>query len=258
LDREPTFFDFAAEIGLTKHFGGLAATEELASLCHIGADSVVLDVGCGAGTTASFLARKFGCRVVGVDIHPRMVERASERARGQGLADRVEFRVADVQDLPFEDNVFDAVLSESVTAFPADKARAVAEYARVLKPGGYVGLGEATWLKTPPPPEVLEWVRLDAGSTPLPLTSAEWVRLLENAGLKDVLAQGREVDAASEAKGLTARYGKGGILRISLRLLRLYLRSAAYRRFVKAVRQAGVLPKNIDEYLGYGVYVGRK
>ena len=51
-ESEQHFFDFAAEIGLTKHMGGLKATEELIELCRIGEGSYVLDVGCGAGQTA--------------------------------------------------------------------------------------------------------------------------------------------------------------------------------------------------------------
>ena len=46
MNNPPTFFDFAAEVGLTKHIGGIQATEALIELCHIGKDSYVLDVGC--------------------------------------------------------------------------------------------------------------------------------------------------------------------------------------------------------------------
>lgn len=73
---------------------------------------------------------RIACRVVGVDISPRMVERSWERAHRERVTDRVEFRVADAQDLPFEDNWFDAVITESVTAFPEDKQEAVNEYVR--------------------------------------------------------------------------------------------------------------------------------
>ena len=87
-----------------------------------------------------------------MDIRPAMVERSRERARREGLEGRVSFVVADAQALPFEDGPFDAVITESVTAFPADKQKAVREYARVARPGGYVGLNESTWLRPSPPP----------------------------------------------------------------------------------------------------------
>ena len=137
MKNQPSFFDFAAEVGLTKHIGGLEATEALIELCHIGKGSYVLDVGCGVGATPCYLAKRYDCRVVGVDISARMVERSRERAEREKVADVVEFRVADAQDLPFDDDLFDAVITESVTAFPEDKQKAVDEYARVTKPGGF-------------------------------------------------------------------------------------------------------------------------
>jgi SAM-dependent methyltransferase len=99
MNVPPGFFDFAAEVGLTKHIGGLEATEALIELCHIHRDSYVLDVGCGVGATPCYLAKKLGCRVVDVDISPKMVRRSRQRARRENVADRVESRVADAQEL---------------------------------------------------------------------------------------------------------------------------------------------------------------
>ncbi len=258
MEKKQTLFDFAAEVGLTKHLGGVGATEELIELCHIGEGEYVLDVGCGAGVTPCFIAKRYGCRVVGVDISEGMVERSKERAQREGVADRVEFRVADAQDLPFEDDLFDAVITESVTAFPEDKQRAVNEYARVTKPGGYVGLNESAWLKVPPPPEVVAWASQDVGANVKPLTSDGWVELLEGAGLREIVVRIYEINTQNEARGILRRYGCGGMLRVLCRMLSLYARSPAYRRFVKGAREGGVTPENLDEYFGYGVYVGRK
>jgi len=257
-ESEQHFFDFAAEAGLTKHFGGLEATEELVELCKIGEGSYVLDVGCGVGQTPCYLAKKHGCRVFGVDINERMIERSRERAEREGVADRTEFRVADAQGLPFEDDTFDAVIKESVTVFPEDKQKAVTEYARVTKPGGYVGLNDATWLKVPPPPEIVAWASQDLGACVKPLTSDDWTGLLEEAGPTEIVVKVREVKARREAKELARRYGYVGMLRSIYRALSLYKRSPAYRRFVKELRKEGIMPDNLEEYLGYGVFVGRK
>lgn len=258
MHQEEAFFDFAAEVGLTKHLGGVEATEQLARLCHIQAGSHVLDVGCGAGATPVYLAKKLGCRVVGVDLVARMIERCEEMARREGVADKTEFRVADAQNLPFGDDVFDAVITESVTAFPADKQRAVGEYVRVTKPGGYVGLNEATWLKTPPPPEVVAWASQEVGASVSPLTPEAWKRLLENAGLHDLVVITRTINVRNETRGLLQRYGCRGMIRSWWRLLGLYARNPAYRRFVARVRQGGLTPDNLDQYFGYGMYAGRK
>ena len=258
MEKEQTFFDFAAEVGLTKHLGGIGATEELVELCHIGPGKYVLDVGCGAGVTPCFIAKRYGCRVVGVDISEGMIERSKERAQREGVADKVEFRVADAQDLPFEDDIFDAVITESVTAFPEDKQGAVNEYVRVTKPGGYVGLNESTWLKVPPPPEVVAWASQDLGASVKPLTSDEWVGLVEGAGLREIVVGTYEINVKNEARGILQRYGCRGILRTLGRALSLYAKNPAYRKFVKKVRGDGITPENLDEYFGYGVYVGRK
>ena len=193
-----------------------------------------------------------------MDINKRMIERARETAEREGVADRTEFRVADAQGLPFEDDTFDAAITESVTVFPEDKQRAVTEYARVTKPGGYVGLNEATWLKVPPPPEIVAWASQDLGACVKPLTSDDWTGLLEDAGLTDITVNVREVRPRREAKELVRRYGYGGMLRNLYRALSLYLRNPAYRRFVKKVQKEGITPNNLEEYLGYGVFVGRK
>jgi ubiquinone/menaquinone biosynthesis C-methylase UbiE len=258
MENEQSFFDFAAEVGLTKHIGGVAATEQLMELCHVGAGQYILDVGCGAGVTPCFIAKRYGCRVVGVDISEGMIARSRERAKREGVADRVEFRVADAQDLPFEDDLFDAVITESVTAFPEDKQRAVCEYARVTKPGGYVGLNESTWRKVPPPPELLAWASQAPDTSVNPLASEEWQGLLEGAALRDIVVRTYKVDVRKETKGIFQRYGCRGMLGVYLRMLRMYARNPAYRSFLKQVRQVGIAPENLDEYFGYGLYVGRK
>jgi arsenite methyltransferase len=258
VEEAQLFFDFAAYVGLTKHLGGPESTEELIALCHISEGKYVLDVGCGVGVTPCFIAKRYGCRVVGVDISPGMVERSRERAEREGLADRVDFRVADAQDLPFENALFDAVITESVTAFPEDKQRAVNEYARVTKPGGYIGLNESTWLKVPPPPELVVWVYQDVGATVSPLTADEWMGLLHSAGLREISMKVREVNPQNEARGVLRRYGCRGMLRVLCRTLSLYTRNAAYRRFTKEIRERGIVPENLAEYFGYGLYVGTK
>ena len=258
MEPNQTFFDFAAEVGLTKHIGGVAATESLIYLCQIDQDSYVLDVGCGVGVTACYLTRKTGCRVMGVDIVPGMVERSNQRAQKEGFAGQVEFRQADVQDLPFEDQTFTVVISESVTAFPPDKAKAVSEYFRVLKPGGYIGLNESTWLKFPPPQEMIDWVSQDLGMSAQPLQTEEWEKLLLDAGFREVFTEIDEIDVQVESKGLLKRYGCGGMLGIFGRMLALYMKNPAYRDFVKSTREGGVVPEGIDQYFGYGLYVGKK
>lgn len=193
-----------------------------------------------------------------MDISVKMVERSRKRANKERIADRVEFRVADAQELPFEDAVFNAVITESVTAFPEDKQKAVGEYVRVTKPGGYVGLNESVWRKEPVPEDVIVWVSQDIGFTVRPLTRDAWTHLLQSAGLREITVRTYAINAKDEARGILRRYGLAGMLRVYGRILLLYAQSPAYRGFVKSVRETGVLPENLEEYFGYGLFVGRK
>jgi arsenite methyltransferase len=258
MKQQPDFFEFAAEVGLTKHLGGIVSTKALIDLCHISKGKYVLDVGCGVGVTPCYIAKRYGCRVVGVDISERMIERSKERARRAMLADIIEFKVADAQDLPFEDALFNVVITESVTSFPEDKKKAIGEYVRVTKPGGYVGLNESIWRKVPPPPEVVAWASQDIGANVQPLTSDAWVGLLQSAGLKEITVRTFAVNPRGEVRGILRRYGLGGMLRVLWRMRLLYARSPAYRSFVKGVRETGLMPENLDQYFGYGLFVGQK
>lgn len=255
MEDRVTVFDFQAEVGLTKHVGSLKATEKLAELCHVDEGKYVLDVGCGVGATPCYLAKRHGCKVVGVDISERMIDRASERAKREGVEDRVEFRVADVQNLPFEDDLFDVVVGESVTVFPEDKQRAVTEYVRVTKPGGYVGLNESTWIKTPPPAELVEWVSQDLSGNAEVLSADGWVGLLEGSGLTDIVVRTYDISPRDEVAGVIRRYGLREMLGVWRRSLSMYVRNPASWAVLKA---AGAMPKNALEYYGYGIYVGMK
>ncbi len=252
-----TIFDFQAYVGLTKHMGGLAATEELFRLCEISSDDEVMEAGCGVGQTSVLLAKRHGCRVVGVDISQDMIDRAWERARRAGVEEQVEFRVADIVDLPFEDGRFDVVFGESITSFAADHAKAISEYARVVKSGGLVGLNESTWLQ-PPSSELIAWFEQDMAPNARTHTAEEWEALLEGAGLRDLVVQTSTMDMRQEFRGILRRYGLGGFIQSIGRMLVLYAHNPEYRAFVREIREGGVAPPDVADYLGYGLYIGRK
>jgi len=108
------------------------------------------------------------------------------------------------------------------------------------------------------PLEVVAWAAQEVGASVSPLTPDEWAGLLDRAGLKEITAKTYAVDIEDEAKGILRRYGWGGIMRIMGRTLRLYMKSSTYRDFVKRVRDGAILPDNLNEYFGYGFFIGRK
>ena len=246
------FFDMQAAVGVTKHTGGFEATNELLSLCHIEDAHEVLNVGCGIGVGPASIAKKYNCRAVGVDISEKMIEWSRQRAREERVEDKVEFRVADVLELPFEADQFDVVFCESVLIFVEDKPRAIRECVRVTKPGGYVGLNEGFWIKQPSPELV---ARVKDAIGPYISTVETWQALWEESGLQDRVVKICQVDARTEVKSRIQWIGWRWILRAWGRALRLYVTNPAVRQSIKEVFD---VPPEVFQYAGYGLFVGRK
>lgn len=125
---EQTRFRDAA--GMEFRPGGLGLTGEMAGLCELRPGQRVLDVGCGAGSTASFLSRDWGATCVGLDNSATLIAEAAARDSTVGWV------VGRAQAIPFPDCYFDAVFSECFLSTQDDPAEALREIRRVLRPGG--------------------------------------------------------------------------------------------------------------------------
>ncbi|HYE71940.1 MAG TPA: methyltransferase domain-containing protein [Blastocatellia bacterium] len=157
-------------LGDSFHPGGVKLTERLGTLLHLTPHSRVLDVASGKGTSAIHLAEKFGCEVVGVDYGSDNVREANEAAAARGLAGRVWFDQGDAERLPFDDETFDAIICECAFCTFPDKPTAAREFARVIKPGGRIGMSDLTRAAGPLPPELdslLAWVACIADAQPI-------------------------------------------------------------------------------------------
>lgn len=118
------------------HYGGLAANDKLAELADITASSYVLDVCCGMGGPARYLAHKYGCHVTGMDLTQSRIDGATKLTAMASLDNRVGFRCANALDMPFDNASFDVVVSQEAFCHIPDKDRLIAQCARVLRPGG--------------------------------------------------------------------------------------------------------------------------
>ena len=103
-------------------------------------DERVLDVAAGNGNATLAAARR-GCLVTSTDYVGSLLERGAERAHAERLA--VTFQAVDAESLPFDDGSFDAAVSTFGVMFAPDHAKSAAELARVVRPGGRIGL--ASW-----------------------------------------------------------------------------------------------------------------
>jgi ubiquinone/menaquinone biosynthesis C-methylase UbiE len=125
-----------ALIGITLQIVG----ESLAEATDIRAGERVLDIAAGNGNVTLAAARRFA-NVTSTDYVPELLEKGRVRALAEGLP--VNFRVADAEELPFEDGTFDVALSTFGAMFTPDHTRPAREMLRVVRKGGRIGL--ANW-----------------------------------------------------------------------------------------------------------------
>jgi arsenite methyltransferase len=246
------FLELQAAAGITKHIGGYEATDELLGLGCIEQARNVLNIGCGIGVASVYIARKYGCHVVGVDISEKMIEWSRRRAQEAHVEDKTEFRVADVLDLPFEADRFDLVFCESVLIFVEDKAQAIGECVRVAHPGGYVAMNEA-FSQKPMTPELEAQVRNAIG--PSVTSLEEWRALWEASGLQERQLHTHPVDPKKEIKDRIRWVGWKWLLRAWGRLVPMYFKDPAIRQSIKDQFDTSA---DLLEYIGYGIFVGRK
>jgi ubiquinone/menaquinone biosynthesis C-methylase UbiE len=117
------------------HIGGREATAELIGQLALSATDHVLDIGCGLGGAARFVADRHGCRVTGIDVTREYVDVGNMLCEWVGLADRISLQHGDALSIPFPDRTFDGAWMLHVGMNIADKARLCSEVGRVLKPG---------------------------------------------------------------------------------------------------------------------------
>ncbi len=125
-----------AVVGTTLQIVG----EQLCETINLAPGSRVLDVAAGNGNVTLAAARRF-CQVTSTDYVGALLERARERAEAERL--EITFQTADAEDLPFQDESFDAVLSTFGVMFTPDQAKAASELLRVCRKGGVIGM--ANW-----------------------------------------------------------------------------------------------------------------
>ena len=189
----------------------MAGTGNPFALGQIHAAERVVDCGSGAGTDALIAARLVGAegRVIGVDMTPEMIVKARASAVEAGLTN-VEFRQGLLEALPVETGWADVVISNGVLNLVPDKAAAVAEIFRVLRPGGRLQAADIV-LERSVSGESKQDVSLWTGCIAGGLLEEEILALVDGAGFIDVeIVRGADVFSGAPQHSSAASFGTRG------------------------------------------------
>jgi ubiquinone/menaquinone biosynthesis C-methylase UbiE len=164
--------------------------QRLLEVCPVGTEDQLLDVGCGLGHEARRLAERMGPkgRVTGIDANPAMIAEARRRAEDQDL--RVTFDVCDAHEVAFSDDTFDLCRTERVLRYLDRPQAALAEMARVTRPGGSVLAfdfdSDMTIVDAPDQELALRIARVLDAAVPHPWIGRRLFGLFQRAGLSEI------------------------------------------------------------------------
>lgn len=128
------------------HVGGFKSSKILADKAGIKAGMKGVDLGSCLGAGMRFLVKNYGVTMCGVDGTKTVHEKAMARAKQEGLQDKLEFKLADVTQVPYPDNTFDFVWGEDAWCYVVDKDKLISEAARILKSGGKLAFTD--WIES--------------------------------------------------------------------------------------------------------------
>ena len=232
------------------HPGGYKSTTELCSLLELDKDSHVLDVACGTGTTSFFLAKKYNCKVTGFDISKTLIEIANKNLIKNNYKDKITFEVADALKIPYPDSYFDSVISQAFFILIDDKVDALKEIVRVLKPGGFLGALELSWLKKPPEDIYEEFIAKTCNDfIPRVIQFDEWENFFRSVSLRHKTTFKHPMKSS-----MLEMFATEGISN-SLKIIFKMIGNSENRQRMMNVQNTF---SKYNDYLGYGIYAYEK
>jgi cyclopropane fatty-acyl-phospholipid synthase-like methyltransferase len=199
------------------HARGLPATVELADRLPIKAGQVILDIGCGLGGPARYMAKRFQCNVSGVDITEPFVDAANKLTALLRMQGQVKIGHGDGQRLPYPDSHFDGAYTQHVTMNVADRPRFFTEAYRVLKPGAFFALTEHGLGPKGDPHYPVPWSADGSGSHLV--TPSETRAILEKTGFEAIVVEDTGAKYAAGYKQAIEKAEKGALPPLGIHIL---------------------------------------
>jgi ubiquinone/menaquinone biosynthesis C-methylase UbiE len=176
------------------HVGGAKETNILAQKTKITQNMHVLDICSALGGPARHLAKKYGCKVTGLDATKRMFDEALKRTKKEGLSNLITYELADSMNMPFDNETFDIVWGQDAWCYVTDKNKLLTEAARVIKPNGTIAFTD--WIQIGNMSEA-EWLSLNEFMVfPYMETLEGYQKLLEETGFEVVESEDLSSDFA--------------------------------------------------------------
>ncbi|MDO3408363.1 class I SAM-dependent methyltransferase [Saccharibacillus sp. CPCC 101409] len=206
---------FLAKLGKKRlRPGGVEATSWLLGQGEFTSESRVLEVACNMCTTSIELAQRYRCQITGVDLDSQALQKAESHIRAAGMESHIRVMRGNAMKLPFEDESFDIVINEAMLTMlnRSAKEKAVAEYWRVLKPGGRLLTHDITLVK-PDMASAIAELRQTIHVHVEPMPVGDWESLMRGAGFVEVDHR-QGAMTLMNARGMIRDEGLLGTLRI--------------------------------------------
>jgi len=190
------------------HIGGRQASADFLGQLDLTPEKQVLDIGCGLGGAARFVASRYGCQVTGLDLTPEFIETAKVLCGWVGLDSRISLHLGSALAMPFADRVFDCAYMLHVGMNIVDKAKLCSEVSRVLRPSSLFGIYDVMRIGDGELAYPVHWAATAASSAVA--TPAQYREAVEKSGFTIVAERNRRDFALAQYDQLRAKTAAAG------------------------------------------------